>query len=199
MFCPRCGSQIPDNSNFCPRCAASLTGQSPAQAPVQPPVNFGQPVWNAPVAPAPQALPLKWFKFLIYFALWAGAVGNLITAITFLTGVPYTMYGSSAEEIYSALPALRVIDILYAIVLIGLSVYAFYVRSRLAHFKANGPTTLYWLCGLLGGASAGYSLLVMIAAETVNFSGVISSVASTVIILLLERTYFQKRANMFVN
>jgi TM2 domain-containing membrane protein YozV len=42
MYCPRCGSQIPDGSKFCPSCGNNLEGTPPPVYPGVP--SYGQPV-----------------------------------------------------------------------------------------------------------------------------------------------------------
>ena len=62
MFCPKCGSQIADDAAFCVNCGHAVNSQH-AQAP-----QTQQPVQSyPPVDPQAQQLPMKWFKFLIYF------------------------------------------------------------------------------------------------------------------------------------
>jgi len=62
MFCNNCGTQLEEGAAFCPNCGSSVG-----------------------VAPAPQ-LGLKWAHFLSYFALWLGALLNVIVAFTVFTG-----------------------------------------------------------------------------------------------------------------
>lgn len=69
MFCPNCGSQTNDNSQFCGNCGATLNAQ-PA-APAQP----QQPVYQAPAYSAPPATPVSKFKY-------AATMGNQNTKTT---------------------------------------------------------------------------------------------------------------------
>lgn len=50
MFCPQCGTQVPDGSGFCPACGASLA----IGAPEPPPAPAAQP----PAPPTPPAPPI---------------------------------------------------------------------------------------------------------------------------------------------
>lgn len=84
MFCPKCGSNVPDSTKFCPTCGALLAGeaqQAPAAEPQpQPQYQPQQPVYQA--APAdnnPAALKVSeffWTDFLL-----AIPVVNLILAL----------------------------------------------------------------------------------------------------------------------
>lgn len=51
MFCPNCGTQIPDGSAFCQNCGARLTAAQPVQQP-----QYQQPQ-QAPYQPQPQVQP----------------------------------------------------------------------------------------------------------------------------------------------
>lgn len=60
MFCPNCGTQVPEDANACPNCGTFLKSAQPApeapvyQAPVQQPTYQAAPVYNAaPVSTIP--------------------------------------------------------------------------------------------------------------------------------------------------
>lgn len=79
MFCPKCGSNVPDSTKFCPTCGALLAGeaqQAPATEPQpEPQYQPQQPVYQA--APAdnnPAALKVSqffWLDFLTSIPSWA--------------------------------------------------------------------------------------------------------------------------------
>ena len=75
MICPVCRDEIPDGSQTCPYCGAFLNQQTPGEPPAL------QPTREANAMP-----PLKWYKFIIYFQLWAMAAYSLYTNILYLTG-----------------------------------------------------------------------------------------------------------------
>lgn len=54
MFCPKCGLQIPDGTNFCPRCGTNLAAQY-NQTPMQPYTQ--QPYMNQPPQYPNQPVP----------------------------------------------------------------------------------------------------------------------------------------------
>lgn len=83
MFCPNCGTQCPDDTKFCPNCGSTVANNQPTENTQQ---NFGQPNYTQPNNyTQPQMynvqFEMKWFKFLIYFGLFAGAVLNCLSAI----------------------------------------------------------------------------------------------------------------------
>ena len=155
MYCRFCGKQIPDHAKFCPECGADL---APAPAAAPPENTLSVP--TAPAAPVEPAMPpqgapdpaaavgviktpqrgMKWFKFIIYFQLWAGMLVNLVTAGKYFTGA---YYEGNAEMVYRFFPALQPLDIVMGVVCLALAVYAVVVQRALAKFRAKGPMMYY--------------------------------------------------------
>jgi hypothetical protein len=66
MFCPQCGTTVPDGDRFCGGCGSAAApaqsgGYAPVQRPPSPPppapVSFAPPAWTAPPAPPPPYYP----------------------------------------------------------------------------------------------------------------------------------------------
>ena len=175
MFCPNCGFELQGDHSYCPNCGN----------PVQP--KETSPAW-----------PMGWYKFLIYFSLFASAFFNLCTAIGYMTGL---VYEESAELVYAAFPSLRTLDFLYAIALILFAAYCLYTRFRLADFKKNGPACLLAIYVI----SAAIPLIYALAAASVlpEMGDVVSSAAGgllpNVVLFLINRTYFKHRQHLFVH
>ena len=132
-ICPKCNAQLGDNMTFCPTCGTVFSapqqqppvgGYNPYPNPQQqPPMGGYNPNANPYANPNPNpqpnpmapALPMNWYKFLIYFMLFASAVINAIMGIMYITGSVYSVYGGSganAEEIYRYFPNLKTVDII---------------------------------------------------------------------------------------
>lgn len=168
---------------FCSKCGAAMAEDMKA----------------CPNCGAPQ-LGMKWFKFLIYFSLWAGAVINLISAISGLTGSTYNAAGLDPEVVYSTFRGLKTVDVLYGIVGLATAALAVYTRFRLARFRVNGPMCLYILYCLplvssfIYMAAAGSILGVPI------FDGeYMGQIAGNVVMLIINIVYFRKRKALFIN
>lgn len=123
MFCPKCGTQVPDNAQFCSNCQAPLSQQPAPQQPVQAQPQPVQPVQSpvvpvqsqpaAPVATMPSK-PVKRgnvisnlfdsrFRMLALIALvvWLAAMGitvgsYFIASDTVLDELPAVTYIASA-------------------------------------------------------------------------------------------------------
>ena len=142
---------------------------------------------------------MKWFKFLIYFALFAGAVLNLIGAIPYFIG---SAYGADSAQIYSYFKGLRTVDLIYGVLCLGLVALALVARFSLSGFKKNGPTMLYILYGanILFGII--YAIAVGIVCHDMSIafsSGTIGSLVGSGVMLAVNIVYFNKRKHLFVN
>lgn len=181
--CKNCGTLCEDYQSFCTNCGAAKDAAAPNLVP---------------------DMPMKWYKFVIYFQLFASCVLNVISAISTMTG---GMYMGMAEEIYSYAPAIRFVDIVYGVALICLGVYAIMTRTRLKNFCEDGPKKYLMLLLLNGAVSAGYTIVTIIVMTSsalgpyyeADYTGIVSSIASAAILYFCNKTYFNKRAHLFVN
>lgn len=190
------------------------------QAPVyQQPQGYNQvPPYNQPQGynPTPYAAqqftpvmpqhPMKWYKFLINFALIAGAILNILSAITYFTGSIYTTTAGLTMDdvsyVYSQLPALKVVDVVYAIALIAMGVIGFITRKKLKDFEAAGPKMLYLLYALSAILPLVYNLMVCPILDVAFGDALIDLVPTLIgqgIVLFCSYKYFSKREALFIN
>ena len=176
------------------------------QAPQQP--QYQQPQYQAPQQPQYQpgaplnqtpALGMGWFKFLIYFALFASAVLNAANAIR----VFGEMSTDEAKIAYELVDGAQALDMILAIGLLGMACLAIFARVRLAGYYKNGPTLLNSV--YLGVAAIQlinvvglYMILPEEAMEYYDFSGNFSNMAMSIAMVAANTTYFKKRAHLFV-
>jgi len=181
MICPKCNNEAGEQS-FCPHCGAALTGNVPA--------------YTAETKPE---FPMKWFKFLIYFALFAAAVLNGLNGISTLTGAHY---GDLKNTVYAVFAGMQAVDLIFGIAMVGLAALNIYTRVRLAGFYQNGPKmlTLMYIMNMV--LSIGY----VVAAQAVcggvlelNLTTLVSNTISSIIMIIINGVYFTKRAALFVN
>lgn len=210
MFCPSCGSQVPDESKFCPSCGASFN--SPAAAaqpaatpqPTEAPVPGTSPVSAPPVpsaAPAGAAAPqMKWYKFIIWVQLFLSALSLVGTGLMLLTG---THYGDAKGLVYLVYGGLQAVDIIFAIVFIALAVCCIVVRMNLAKFKKGAPTQYLILLGANIAAQLVYALALAAITQINVFQAMDSSaivqIISSIVMIILSKIYFDKREHLFTN
>ena len=148
MFCPNCGNQCPDGTEFFHSCCTPLTNnqqqytqpnfnnqqanyqqpnyQQPNQQYQQPnynqyqqPNQYRQPMYNQPYQQYPQypdkfnGHQMGWYKFLIYFALFAGAFFNVCYAILYMTGSIYENEQIDSLTFYCLYSCVNEVDIVY--------------------------------------------------------------------------------------
>lgn len=202
-ICPSCGKACQDQAAFCPYCGSAL-GSAP-QAPASnyqqsyDPSQSGyqQPGYSAGSFQGQSSsslppMPMKWFKFVIYFQLFAFAVINLWNALVAFAdpGLPLL-----ARDY----PAIGILYTVYEVALVALAVYAVIVRSRLAKFKKNGPRSYLSLQGMSIACSVLYTtLLTILVKHFITDFNVITSLFSSILMLILNKKYFDKRAYLFV-
>ena len=58
-------------------------------------------------------LPMRWYKFLIYVALWFSAAVNILGALPYFSGT------SQTEEMLAQFPILSTIDLFYGVLTLG--------------------------------------------------------------------------------
>jgi hypothetical protein len=197
MYCHNCGTQIPDTVSYCPECGAKVASAAPA-------AEAGE---LRPVMPAADAAPAKkggmgWFKFIIYFQLFAAAVVSLFNAFTFLSG---TIYGSRevAENLYYIYPEMKLLTMALGVVSVALAVFAIVVRFSLARYKRSGPR-LYLI---LLAVNILVTLVFVFGAAGILESPVsdfldstqISSLVVSLGFLIFNFFYFRERKELFVN
>ena len=147
-------------------------------------------------------LGMAWYKFLIYFALIAGAVINFIYSISYIFGGIYLVETNgkvSAEQVYAYYGVeLQIIDVLYGFFLIAFCVLAIILRQKLVNYK---PDSLKFI-KIVYSLSAGVPLLYAILASTITEQSLPTQAVTSVIIgllfLVINVTYFKKRAHLFV-
>ena len=203
MFCPNCGTNVGNAERFCPNCGAALN-QNTASANPQPNYqqpNYQQPNYQQPVQQYPY--PMNWYKFVIYFALFAGAVINAISGILHLTGSVWEMQDVSADMVYAVFGGMQAVDIIYGIGAIALAAFDIVTRMHLAKFRKTGPKFLT----VCYGVAVGLALLYIILTSAVTGISIGDLVGATeilqlvvsIVMLVVNVMYFNKRASLFVN
>lgn len=219
MFCPNCGNQVAEGQSFCANCGTKMQAPAqPVQQPVQPtyeqPVQqsvqptYAQPVQQPVYQQAPEQLqpqhPMKWYKFLIYFSLFASAVLNTISGIVALTGNQYTVNGKNVSElIYGIFDGLQVFDMVFGAACLALAVLAVYTRFRLSGFYANGPKMLNAVYIVAAILNLAYVIGVSVIVDgyndiTFDYSSQIAQLAISIAMVCANTTYFNKRKELFV-
>ncbi len=206
MFCPNCGTQINDDATFCGNCGAPVNAQAPqqpqapqdTQAPQQPVPGF---VPQAPV------LTMKWYKFLIYFLLFAIGILNVVSGILTLTGAQYTADNGEnvSKLVYALFPDLKTIDVVYGVFCIALGLFQIFTRFQLSSYKAKGPICIMAMYAINAVMSAIYNFVAIgivpndLGSHSEMIGEAVGAIVGGVVMLFLNKIYFDKRKHLFVN
>ncbi len=214
-FCSKCGAPTDANQQFCQRCGAVIpqTNQNTAStapgythtaAPVQNPYAQQPYPNNALQNPYTAVNPFNmgWYKFIIYFALFASAVYNIIQGLLLVMGQFWewvTEYDVTSELMYACYGGLQAVDIIFGIITLAAAGFAIFTRMRLAKYKKDGPLCLYILSGVVIGADLIYLAVVSlgfgIPVFNASFAGSMGAGIGTLIANII---YFNKRKSLFV-
>lgn len=211
MFCSHCGRRVGGREKLCPGCGAPVlqTAEHTFYAAEE---NSGHG-WQreemrscgGPVTTCDQMQhhPMKWFHFLIHFGLFAEAFLALVNGAAMATGV---IYGTDSELLYICIPNLRILDQCIGILSVASAAGCIYVRFLLTRYREKGPK---WLMGLYL-FNLGINLIYIVGAVVLfdqigvsiapdALSQEITAILSSVIMIGVNKAYFRKRAELFVN
>ena len=204
-FCDKCGKQIPDGAAFCPGCGNRITPAAPGsdaapQPPrVTPPVTYTTPAQpdNTGYTTPAQALPMNFYKFVIWVQMFLAALVSVGNGFQLLTG---SVYAQGARWIYAFYPALQVVNILFGLIFLAVAAAAIYVRQELAHFKKNAPTLYYLYLIAVAAINFLYAVLTAIILSSLSTigGGVVGLITNGVMVALCH-IYFEKRSALFCN
>lgn len=230
MFCPNCGNQCPDGTKFCQSCGTPLANnqqqnqntqsdfgnqqanyQQPNQQYQQPNYNqYQQPNYNQPYQQPYQQYPqyvdpynghpMNWYKFLIYFALFAGAFFNVSYAVLYMTGKIYETQNVDSMTVYYLYPNVKPVDIVYGILLIALAVFMVMTRFQLSGLKKNGPKMIVALYGINIAMVIVYSIAISCTTDYMAFNAsTIGQCVIPIVMAVVNKVYFDRRKDIFVN
>ncbi len=206
MYCPKCGIRCA--GSYCPVCGSYVKNQAPPPPPPPPPTpprpsGYQQ---SPPYQPYQQQStqysysyqqPMKWYKFLIYFELFALAVINVINGIGYLFGLKY---GNSSDLVYKYYFGLKIVDVITGIECISFAIFAIYVRSRLANYCKDASSNLIKMRIYSIIINIAYAFFTgIIVSENVFFSpALLGNIIGSIIQTVLEYTYFDRRKELFI-
>lgn len=145
---------------------------------------------------------MKWHNFLVYFALWFGALYNLFVGIRAVTG---SQYGSDSKFVYRVIPSLKAPDMIFGIAVIFMAVMGVVTAINLLSYKAAGPK-LVCILYLVGGCIT-LIYVIWVAIILSDYDASLGNMIATTIVSLVvdvlmfiaNKVYYGKRASMFVN
>ena len=147
--------------------------------------------------PTPLVYPMNWHKFLIYFGLWMVAIVNILPAIGLFSGI---IDVSASAYIYLGGLYIAPAEIISATTSLAVGVLALVARFALAKYRRSGPKLLVatYTVALIGNLLY-FILSNLIIGVVPSSGGVLGNIAGPALFLWANKTYYKKRAFMFVN
>jgi len=192
MLCYKCNNTIPDNSLVCPMCGAEMSDMAKERQ------SFGTGE-NKPLY-----LSMKWYRFLIYFMLFADAIMSISTAASYFSGKIYEL-GTDGQILFTSISeygtAFRILLIAYAVYLLAFAFLAILTRQRLAKFKKNGPLMLYisYIFNAVFTFAFVVGTCIITGTLSLGLPSAIWSFISQMVYVYLNYVYFKKRKHFFAN
>lgn len=205
-YCSNCGSSVSDDTQkFCLKCGTALQTSSGGYEAANQSGEYGYLNVSNYSVPLKNEYPMKWFKFLIYFALFFGAFIEFVFGMNYIMGTIYfsqTNGQVTAEMVYAMYGTpLKIWDVLYGLIMLGTAAFSIITRFKLAKFKQNAPKFLYilYIAGAALGLVYNIGVALITGAEGIFNSSFITSIIFTGIIVFANYKYFSKREELFCN
>lgn len=220
MKCPNCGASVSENDKFCRSCGAQINGKNDQTEGDVPPIDssiygdgasfhggfggFGGFGTQPPPPPfGGSAIPMRWYNFLINFALYAVALLNVINAFMYFSGLAYVnMEGTIVtKEYYATYQGMQLLDLSYAVLLLGSATFAVLTRFALAKLKKGANNLVLVYFGVSAGINILYTFLTLVLKGTytdpASLLPIFTAVLIQIIFIVLNHTYFSKRKHLF--
>lgn len=188
-YCSNCGAKLRGSEKYCQNCGAAI----------QPPPIA---VTAAPITPPKQDppkkiqhtedRPMKWFMFLVYFLLIVGPLFRVISGVRAMSGNAY----ANADQIYLAFPMLRDLDILMGILSIAEAPALLFARHWMVKGLKKGVKCYLIICIASTAAALLYTLIGSAIIKTLVTQNLFT-IGVSIIYIILNKIYFDKRAEMF--
>ena len=177
--CPECGQEFEMQTEYCPACGKPMNPEAYRIAKKNEAINS-------------RLLPLKWYKFLIWFSIPLSIVLMCVTlyqAVSALMNFDPALY---KPEYLHLVRFSMYLELGAQVVLFPLMIYG---ECALVKKKWKGVLALLWIYGLQAVyALAGMVILLMAAADVTTTA---ISVGQMIFMFFVNRVYFNKRRSMF--
>ncbi len=212
MRCPNCGQRLLDEAVRCPSCEIVIADwllQHPDYREVPEMVQTEDEEASAQEQSIREYVarektkvkpdkPMRWYWFLVHIALVFSSFMNIWSGYQLFMG---SSYGGreAAAKIYELYDGMKVIDMVYAALLILMGFLALYVRSQLYHYKRSAPRKLLLLYALNGLVALYYSVGVsQVTGISLLDTDILYVIPGTIIMIIINKIYFSHRKHLFI-
>ena len=157
--------------------------------------------------PSSENRGMKWFKFIIWIQLFFFFLTGLSQAIQCFTGVIHLSENVTIAQVrlvYALYPNFKVATIAIGVLSLIYAFYALYVRFQLSGFKQGAPAKYLSLLVINGCFPYISNILLNTAMPAEYRTSAVSPETLapfivSVVMILVNRTYFNNREDLFVN
>lgn len=158
---------------------------------------------NANTQRPTKGFEVKWYYFLVYFALWARVALDAFCAFLFFSGRIYVLEGLQAEKVvvaYVRFPGLKTTDMILGSLYIALAIFTAFVWFSLKGFRkrANLFLTIQFALEIALIVARPLSLYLLIPSVGFPFL-IIFLVIAYIILIPVNYSYFDRRRSIFIN
>ena len=178
--CTKCGTELSEEIQYCPVCGNQQFPDPPQENP---------------------ELPMRWYRFVIRFQLFAAALFSVVNALNLFSGRVFGIKNSDGlKAVYRVYPELKPLAIIAGIMYLGVAAYDLFVRQQLAEYRKNAP--MLYIISIVVSILPYLVFTIGESVVTEGGLGDITGYAAVVIVLAMlyaNYVYFSKRKHMFVN
>ncbi len=150
-------------------------------------------------------LGMGWYSFIVNFASILGMIQFVYNGLMAISGMGYVTNGTfenmeMVKLVYSYMPSLKVIDVVYGIIMLVLSVILFNVRSALKEFRIGAVKALknFYLLQILVVVLRYTAMhIFVVRLESGDITSAAGTILSLLIMYLIQSVYFYKREFLF--
>ena len=158
---------------------------------------------NQPTQRPTKGFEVKWYYFLVYFALFARIALDAFCAFLFFSGRIYVLEGLQAEKVivaYVRFPGLKTTDMILGSLYVALAILTVFTRFALKGFRkwANLLLTVQFALELALIVARPLALYLLIPAVGFPFL-IIFLVIAYAILIPVNYSYFERRKSIFIH
>ncbi len=140
----------------------------------------------------------KWYKFLIYFALWAMAFINIAIGIIFISGTHYKLLSLTKNVVYSYYLDLQKVDKFLGYVHILISIYIINVFYNLFGLKKGSLNMLLAMHVIIIFFRVLYFIVCPLNLQAFKLYNILSLIIN-ILLIIFNYCYLRKCRQTFIN
>ena len=143
---------------------------------------------------------MKWYNFIVKIQLWLIMILTIANGVLFLSGQMYDD-AETAAKVYSVIPAMKTVDILFGIISFACAACAFVIRRQLLNYDKTAPRNyvIFTTCIILFPLFYDFAISICTNVSVFEIIGseLLTLLIACILNLVCNTIYFHKRKHMF--